>query len=241
MADEGEILLRRDGDVAQLEISNAKKANVLTFKMLEQLAEQVELINRKRDIKAVVVSGAGDKCFCGGANIKDWEPRERDDFAHSWVKFGNRVFDALARCRPPTVGVACGPAVGGGLELFACCDIRMAEDHAWFALPEAGIGVVPGWSGTQRVARLLPMETVKRMALAGERLDAANALRLGFVGEVVAKGAGLKHAMELAHGMAEKPGPAVQVAKVMLNAGSREDPAGSIDLLASGFLKNDQN
>ena len=238
MTDEGTILLNREGAVANLEINNVKKANVLTFAMLEQLAEHIEQINRDREIKAIVISGVGDRCFCGGADTTDWRPREREDFAHTWVKFGSRVFDSLARCRAPTIGVACGPTVGGGLELFACCDLRLAESHTWFALPEAGIGVVPGWSGTQRLARQLPIEALKRMAIAGTRISADEANRFGFIGQVMDKGRGLDHAVELAREIAEKPESAVQVVKVMLNAGSGEEVSSGVDLLASGYLKS---
>ena len=106
------------------------------------------------------------------------------DFARHWVREGHRIFDRLARLGKPTIAALNGHAFGGGLELAAACDIRVIAPRATLALPEAGVGIVPGWSGTQRVARLLPEPVVKEMALFGRRIAAERAVALGFAAEV---------------------------------------------------------
>jgi enoyl-CoA hydratase/carnithine racemase len=100
------------------------------------------------------------------------------------VRDGHRVFDRLARLGKPTVAALSGHAFGGGLELAAACDVRVMAPRATLALPEAGVGIVPGWSGTQRLLRLLPEPVVKEMALFGRRIGAERALALGFAAEV---------------------------------------------------------
>ena len=100
------------------------------------------------------------------------------------VREGHRIFDRLARLCQPTIAVITGPAFGGGLELAAACDIRIMVPEASLAMPEAGVGIVPGWSGTQRLRRLLPEPIIKEMALFGRRLSAERAYQLGFVAEV---------------------------------------------------------
>jgi enoyl-CoA hydratase len=100
------------------------------------------------------------------------------------VRLGHRVFDRLARLSRPTIAVMQGHAFGGGLELATACDIRVMAPGATLGLPEAQVGIVPGWSGTQRLARLLPEPVLKEMALFGRRLSAERALALGYVAEV---------------------------------------------------------
>ena len=138
----------------------------------------------------VIVTGDGEKAFCTGADITAWGPMAPFDFARHWVREGHRIFDRLARLGKPTIAALNGHAFGGGLELAAACDIRVMTPKATLALPEAGVGIVPGWSGTQRVARLLPEPVVKEMALFGRRISAERALALGFVAEVAEDVAG---------------------------------------------------
>ena len=141
-------------------------------------------LERTPEVRVVIVTGTGEKAFCTGADITAWGPMEPFDFARHWVREGQRIFDRLARLGKPTIAALNGHAFGGGLELAAACDIRVMAPKAMLALPEAGVGIVPGWSGTQRVARLLPEPVVKEMALFGRRISAERALALGFVAEV---------------------------------------------------------
>jgi enoyl-CoA hydratase len=156
------------------------------------------------------------------------------DFARHWVRDGHRVFDRLARLGKPTIAALNGHAFGGGLELAACCDLRVIAPRAVLALPEAGIGIVPGWSGTQRLARLLPEPVVREMALFGRRIGAERAVALGFCAEVA------EDVMGAARAVAQKAAAlsprATETAKYMILAGAGEDRAALIEALGSGMI-----
>ena len=139
-----------DGAVAELRLDNPAKLNALTVPMLEALDAHCATLERSPEVRAVIVTGTGEKAFCTGADIAAWGPMAPFDFARHWVREGHRIFDRLARLGKPTIAALNGHAFGGGLELAACCDIRVIAPRATLALPEAGIGIVPGWSGTQR-------------------------------------------------------------------------------------------
>lgn len=223
-----------DGAVATLRLDNPSKLNSLTVPMLEALDAHCATLERNADVRAVIVTGTGEKAFCAGADITAWGPMAPFDFARHWVREGHRIFDRLARLGKPTIAALNGHTFGGGLELAACCDVRVIAPRATLALPEAGIGIVPGWSGTQRVARLLPEAAVKEMALLGRRIGAERAVALGFCAEVA------EDVLSLAQTMAAKAATlsprAVEVAKYMIGAGVGEDRAALIEALGSGMI-----
>lgn len=223
-----------DGPVATLRLDNPAKLNALTVPMLEALDARCATLERDPDVRAVIVTGTGEKAFCTGADIAAWGPMAPFEFARHWVREGHRIFDRLARLGKPTVAALNGHAFGGGLELAAACDIRVMTPRATLALPEAGVGIVPGWSGTQRMARLLPEPVVKEMALFGRRIDAERALMLGFVVEVADDvGASARAIAERAASLSPR---AVEVAKYMIGAGVGEDRAALIEALGSGMI-----
>ena len=223
-----------DGAVAELRLDNPGKLNCLTVAMLEALDAHCATLERSPEVRAVIVTGTGEKAFCTGADIIAWGPMAPFDFARAWVREGHRIFDRLARLGKPTVAALNGHAFGGGLELAACCDVRVIAPNATLALPEAGIGIVPGWSGTQRVARLLPEPVVREMALFGRRIGAERALALGFVAEIAEDvGAAARAIAEKAATLSPR---AVEVAKYMIQAGVGEDRAALIEALGSGMI-----
>ena len=103
--------------------------------------------------KVLILTGEGGRAFCAGGDIATWADTTPDSFSRHWVRDGHTAFDALARLRQPVIAVLNGHALGGGLELAACADLRIAEQHITLGQPETGLGVIPGWSGTQRLAR----------------------------------------------------------------------------------------
>ncbi len=137
-------------------------------------------------------------------------------------RYGNRVFARLAELRVPLIAALNGATLGGGLELAATADIRIAEDQARLGLPETGLGMVPGWSGTQRLVRRFGAQIVRRMALGGEMFDASQALTLGLVDQVVPRGTALSAATVYAARIAERGPASVQTTKLMLAAATGE-------------------
>lgn len=219
------------GGAAVLTLCNEAKLNALTTEMLGQLEAHLADVERNSDVRAVVLTGAGIKAFCCGADIAEWGPLGPVEFARHWVRDGHRVFDRLARLSKPTIGVLNGHAFGGGLELAACCDIRVMTTTATLALPEAKVGIVPGWSGTQRLTRLLPEPVIKEMALFGSRISSDRAYDLGFAAEVT--DAPLSWAQDIVTSLGSISPRANELAKAMIHAAVGEDPGAAIEVLGS--------
>lgn len=229
-----ELHLIIDGTIAELRLDNPGKLNVLTQPMLDALDNHCGEIEGDASIRAAIVTAEGDRAFCAGADINAWSHLPPAEFARHWVRNGHRIFDRLARLAKPTVAAIGGHAFGGGLELAASCDIRVMAPAAALALPEAGIGIVPGWSGTQRLARLLPEPVLKEMALFGRRLSADRALSLGFVAQTASDVRSV--AREIAERVLQTSPQATEVAKYMIHGAVGEDRAAVIEALAGGMM-----
>jgi enoyl-CoA hydratase/carnithine racemase len=222
------------GPVAELRLDNPAKLNCFTVEMLGQLASHLEVLESRSEVRAVIVTGEGEKAFCSGADINAWGSLSPADFARTWVRGGHRIFDRLARLSKPTIAALNGHAFGGGLELAAACDIRVITPKATVALPEAGVGIVPGWSGSQRLARLIPEGMVKEMALFGRRIGADRLAACGFVSEVAED---VRAAAQEIAGKAATLSPrATEITKAMIHAGQGEDGAALIEALGSAAI-----
>lgn len=226
------ITLAVENAVATLTVDRPDKLNAFDLDMLRELAGACDRIDALLTIRAVVLTGAG-KAFSAGGDIKAWGAMSPEAFGFDWVRFGHRVFDRLAGLRVPVIAALNGHALGGGLELAGAADIRVAERHIKIGLPETGLGMIPGWSGTQRLARRFGTQVVRRMVLGGEILTADEALSLGVVDHVVDTGAALSFAQDYATGIAGRGGAAVQTAKLLLalaegEGGSAAETLGSI-------------
>ncbi|MFV0303747.1 MAG: enoyl-CoA hydratase/isomerase family protein, partial [Paracoccus sp. (in: a-proteobacteria)] len=191
-------------------------------------------IERDPAIKAVMLTAEGDRAFCTGADINGWGDLSPAEFARHWVRDGHRIFDLLAHLSKPTVAVLNGHAFGGGLELAAACDIRVMAPKAALALPEAGVGIVPGWSGTQRLLRLLPEPMVKEMALFGHRIKADRALTTGFVAAVAEDPRAAAEAL-LDRAITLSP-RATEISKSMIHAAQGESRGAMVEALGSAAI-----
>ncbi len=220
--------------VAQLQLNRPDKRNAIDEAMLVALAKRCQEIERDSTIAIVILSGKG-KAFCAGGDIKAWSAVSPEDFGRHWIRDGHAVFDALARLRQPVIAVLDGDALGGGLELAACADYRIAEEQIKVGQPEAGLGIIPGWSGTQRAVRRFGAQSVRRMAVFGEVFSAAQALALGIVDKVVPAGEGLAAAEELAATVRGRGRRATELSKMMINAAEGEERERVIESLAGAL------
>ena len=220
-----------EGNAAVLKLCNEAKLNALTTDMLRALETHLADLDRNMDVRAVILTGDGPKAFCCGADIAEWGSLGPAEFARHWVRDGHRVFDRLARLSKPTIGAINGHAFGGGLEIAACCDIRVMAPDATLALPEAKVGIVPGWSGTQRLARMLSEAVVKEMALFGRQVSAQRAVTLGFAAEVADEPMVWAH--DIVASLAGSAPRANEIAKAMIHAAVAEDRAAAIEMLGS--------
>ena len=223
-----------DHRIAEIRLDNPSKLNALTGEMLKAIERHCAELERRRDVRAVLLTAEGNRAFCSGADIGEWSKLAPSDFARHWIREGHRILDRLARLPMPTIAVLNGHAYGGGLELAATCDIRIMHPAARLALPETGIGIVPGWSGTQRLVRLLSEPVVKEMALFGRSLSAQRALQLGFVAEI--SDDPRDTASQWLETVAGNSPCATEAVKQMIHGGAGENMAACIEAMAGGMI-----
>ncbi len=212
------VTLAREGDVVWVRIERPGVMNCLSFSALLQLRTVLEEMRGDLSIRCILVRGAGERAFCSGADLK-----ERRDMPTARVPLFVRniraLMDDVAAMPQPTVAVANGLALGGGLELMLACDLRIAAPHAEFGLTETTLAIVPGAGGTQRLPRLIGKSRAKDLVLTGRRIDAFDAERLGLVNRVAEPGQLDELALELARQIASNGPIAVRAAKEAIDRG----------------------
>jgi enoyl-CoA hydratase len=235
------IELSRDGEIATVTLNRPAKLNSLTSAMLNQLEDCARELEVDAAVRVVILTGSGSKAFCVGADIHEWASLEPLDMWRRWVRRGHQVFDQWARLRLPVISAINGHAFGGGLELAIVGDVRIASDQAQFAMPEASIATCPGWSGTQRLVRLVGTSHAKYLALSGQRFDAADALRTGLVNEVVRGDDLLGRAHDMAKEMANMAPVSMQLTKQLINAAAGEDAGATLEAMAGALAATTQD
>ena len=210
------IELQIDGSVATITL-NRPPANAFSPEGLVQLRDTLVELNANAAVRALVITGNGPKFFSAGADLNRFADGNKGNAIDMIRAFGN-AFEALADTRLVTIAAINGYAMGGGLECALATDIRIAEEHAQMALPEAGVGLLPGGTGTQTLPWLVGEGWAKRMILTGERVDAATALRIGLVEEVVPTGGALAKATEIAQRVSKQSPDSVLACKPLIHA-----------------------
>ncbi len=209
MADYQYILVERNERVGIVTLNRPKELNALSTSLVGELADALEAFDRDSDIRCIVITGAGDKAFAAGADIK-----EMSDKSPSAMMLGG--FDHWSRIRrlhTPLIAAVGGYALGGGCELAMHCDMIVASENARFGQPEILIGVMPGAGGTQRLARTLGKYRTMEMVLTGAQISAQEMLEHNLVNRVVPKGEHLNEAIKLAQKVAEQAPVAARLAK----------------------------
>lgn len=201
---------------------NNPPAHTWTQQSLTDLRDLVLTLNEDKNIYALVLTGSGDKFFSAGADLNVFAEGSKIVAKDMSDIFGES-FETLSNFRGVSISAINGYAMGGGLEVAIACDIRLVEDHAIMALPEATVGLLPCAGGTQNLAILVGEGWTERMILCGERVDAATALRIGLAEEVVAKGEGKSAAIALAARVAKQSPVAVSACKKLIQK-NREMP-----------------
>lgn len=221
-----------EDSVAILTIARPEKLNAFDIDMLKALAAACDTVEADRNIRAVILTGEG-KAFCAGGDIKAWGAMRPEEFGHDWVRFGHRVFERLATLRMPVIAAMNGHALGGGMELAAAADIRIAEQQIKIGLPETSLGMVPGWSGTQRLVSRFGAQIVRRMVLGGEMFTAEEARANGLVDAIVETGTVLAAAMEYAGRIVKRGPAALEICKLMIASANGEDNGTAVEALGS--------
>lgn len=231
MEPDDRIRLDVDNGIGWLTIARRDKLNALDAGMTQALGAMCARIERDSRIRVVVLTGEG-KAFSAGGDIDAWSSESAVEFGRHWVRDGHTAFDALARLRQPVIAVINGHAFGGGLELAACADYRIAEAHVKIGQPETGLGIIPGWSGTQRAVRRFGAQLVRRMALFGERFSAEEAQSLGIVDRLAESGKGREEARKLAASVRALSPKATELTKMLINAAEGEETERVLESLA---------
>ncbi|MDP9066035.1 MAG: enoyl-CoA hydratase [Pseudomonadota bacterium] len=214
-----------DGHVAVITLNNPA-ANAFTADGLGRLHGLVGELNADLSIYAAVITGQGEKFFSAGADLKTFADGDRIVARRMAQLFGT-AFEALQNSRPVIIAAINGYAMGGGLECALACDLRIAEEHAQMALPEPSVGLLPAGCGTQTLPWLVGEGWAKRMILTNERIDAATALRIGLVEQVVPRGRSLQTALDVANRVSTLSPRAVTFCKNLIHQAREGTPRGA--------------
>ena len=206
------------GNIATVTLNRPEKRNSITPEMMVELDSIFASLETNGDVRFVVVTGAGDKAFSTGADLKSFASHDRDSARRNWIPSGHRIYRRLAQLPQLTVALINGDVMGGGLELALACDFKIAVDTARLGLPEVGIGTLPGWGGTGRLVDAIGVSRAKYMVLSGQIIDARTAHEWGLLHHIYSANeldAGLKNLLV----QLEKVGPvAQQIGKQLMSA-----------------------
>jgi enoyl-CoA hydratase len=222
------ILYEKANNVAKVILNRPEALNALNSTVYNELYDVFEAIENDDEVRAVVLTGSGEKAFAAGSDVA--EMANMDTIAaQKFMATIRKASDRIYSLSKPTIAAISGYALGGGNELAMCCDLRIASEKARFGQPEINLGLIPGASGTQRLPRIIGVAKAKEMIFLGDMIDAATALNLGLVNKVVPPDKLMEEAMAWAEKLASKSSPVLAMAKMSINTGLDTD-------LASGLI-----
>jgi enoyl-CoA hydratase/carnithine racemase len=230
-----DVLLVKEADgVVTLTLNRLEVMNSLNFQLLFALRDAVESLRLRRDIRVIIITGAGDKAFCSGADLK-----ERATLAPEKVKeyiFTIRtLFSAIEQLNKPFIAAVNGIALGGGTELALACDIRLASKTATMGLTETRLAIIPGGGGTQRLPRLVGRGKAKELIFTGRRVDAVEAERIGLVNQVCEPKDLMEECRKMAAMICETGPIAIEQAKYAINHGIETDIATGLEIESKAY------
>lgn len=209
-----------EGAIGVLRVNRPEVRNALDTATVQEMTTAINELTANAAVGAIIVTGAGERVFVSGADINAIRARGRDD---GLAAINQTMFALLDRCPKVTIAAVNGLAFGGGCELAAACDLRIAADHARFGQPEVSLGIIPGAGGTQRLPRLIGLGRAKHLILTGDAIDAKTALEWGLVTQVVPGAELMTAARALADRVLSRGPFAIRLAKMAVNASVRVD------------------
>ncbi|MCR5210984.1 MAG: enoyl-CoA hydratase/isomerase family protein [Lachnospiraceae bacterium] len=240
MSDYANLKIEKEADIAVLTISRPEALNALNTETIEELDKALSEIEADDSVKVLILTGGPDKkgnefkSFVAGADIKEMVNFSAPE-ARAFGMKASVPFFKLQNMRQVTIAAVNGFALGGGCEIAMACDIRIASDNAVFGQPECGLGIIPGFGGTQRLARLVGMGRAKEMIFTCDNINAEEAYRIGLVNHVVAQEELMNTAKEMAKKIASKGSYAVSIAKAAINNGYDMDIKNAVEMEANLF------
>ena len=220
--------------IGTLTVDRPKALNALNPDTLREMLRCLRDVRRENDVRALVVTGGGGKAFVAGADIAAMS-KMRVVEAKEMARLGQRVTSAIEDLAIPVIAAVNGFALGGGMELVMACDLVVASDKARFGQPEINLGIIPGFGGTQRLARRIGLHRAREMIYGGEMIDADTARQWGLVNRVVKAEELIGEARKLAAALAAKPPIAIAQAKLAIQHGLAVDLETGLRLEAEAF------
>ncbi|MBN1254394.1 MAG: enoyl-CoA hydratase/isomerase family protein [Deltaproteobacteria bacterium] len=215
------IILEKKERIATVTL-NRPPMNPLNRRMYEELTQVTGELNADPEVKVVIITGAGEKAFAAGLDVKEVEGKSVAEIRDFWA-CSRDASERVAAIEKPVIAVINGLALGGALELALCCDLRIASEGARFGQPEITLGIIPGGGATQRLSRLIGTARAKELLFTGDMFDAQTALQLGVVSKVCPADKLMEEVMALASAIAEKPAVALKMIKLAVNHGINMD------------------
>lgn len=223
--------------IARITLNRPESMNAINYALRAELIELFPRLDATRDdVRVIVITGAGERAFCTGADLKERAQQSTDAMYRYRRHVQGRWAALLANLTKPTIAAINGYCMGGGFEMALACDVTIASERAIFSLPEVTHGFLPGAGGTQRLARLVGLQKAKELILTGRRMDAAEAERIGAVCRVVAHERLMDEAIMLARVIAANPRIAVMQAKLAMNATQETGLASGLVLETESWL-----
>ena len=219
---------------AVLTIARPEQLNALNLATIAEIDKALDELADKKNIRSLIVTGAGPKSFVAGADIKELETLDAEG-AYKLALNGSRVFSKFSALPFPVIAAVNGFALGGGCEIALGCDIRIASENASFSLPEVTLGICPGWGGTQRLARLVGAGIAAELMFSAKRIDAARAFEIGLVSSVHPKETLMEAAHELAAKISKNAPLAVSAAKRAMYKGMEVTLEAGLEIEAREF------
>ena len=213
--------LEKKDSLGIVTISRPEALNALNYELLGELSDLLDKIAKDDEILVVIITGEG-KSFVAGADISEMKTLSSLE-GRRWGDFGNNVFLKMENLEKPVIAAVNGFALGGGCELAMSCDIRLASEKAKFGQPEVGLGITPGFGGTQRLPRLVGVSKAKELIYTARVINAEEAEKIGLVNKVVAPEELMAEAVSLGHEIAKNAQMAVRLSKRAINKGMQTD------------------
>ena len=230
------VILEKEGHLAIVTINRPKALNALNSETLKDLDTVLEDLEKDSNVYAVILTGAGEKSFVAGADIAEMKDLNEEQGKEFGI-LGNNVFRRLEKLDKPVIAAISGFALGGGCELAMSCDIRIASEKAKFGQPEAGLGITPGFGGTQRLARIVGPGKAKELIYTCDIIKAEEAYRIGLVNKIVALESLMDEAKAMANKIAANAPKAVKYCKDAIGRGMQVDIDAAILIEAEDFGK----
>ena len=228
------VLLKIEDGIAIVTINRPKALNALNGDVVTELDAIIDDISKRKDVKVVIITGAGDKAFVAGADIVSMQYMTVAE-ARAWSLNTQKVFSKIERMPQIAIAAVNGFALGGGCELSMSCDLRYASDKAVFGQPEVNLGIIPGFAGTQRLPRLVGRAVAKEIIFTASNVKADEAYRIGLVNKVVPADELMNFCIEKAKLIISKAMFAVSIAKAVINEGMDVDAETAYKIEADGF------